>query len=765
MLDVLANLKANSSRFAPVILVLVLLAVLVALRLLNPPVLERLEWVAYDTRVRLAAEHVEGTATNLGFVAISDQAIKGVQEGALGRRFGLYWPRHIYGRLVDQLSKEGARAIGLDVLFAERRYDHAVFQMRSETGEFLESDEFFARELKAAGNCVLATSGGLLPDDLFLTNAMTLGDITTELDADGVLRRVTAFRTNRIWHPVFKKVEDDPAYGIDLRYARVEPSRIILRQATGDEVEIPLDEQGRFALADFIGDDLPAGWAPTALPFKTELVWHMGIVLAAKALGLDLSQAEFDRDRNRIVLKGNGIRREIPVDDQGRFYVNWRLPLNEKKGPLAVEDALSVLIRQRDGVIARTNGVPVWQDKLVVVGSSALGNDLTDRGATPLQSDTLLASKHWNVANSIITGEFVTRLGVTGETIIVCAGAVVVAILALTMRSLLALVFTVGLSSAYVWFCTWIFAQQRLWLPIALPLIAIVIVFVALTAWRVVFEQSERRRVKSVFSKVVSPNVVTELLQSEMLALGGARREITILFADVRGFTKLTDSNQQEAENYIREHGLSGPQAEACHDRQAQETLQTVNRYLSVVADKVKQHDGTLDKYIGDCVMAFWGAPTSNPTHALACVRAAVEAQREMDRLNQERAAQNKIIEAGNEKRVANGEAPAPLLPLLSLGTGINTGVATVGLMGSDAHILSYTVFGREVNLASRLEGVSGRGRVIISETTYQHLLRDDPELAGRCIAQTPVEVKGIQEAVKIYEVPWKQPANGETGG
>ena len=180
--------------------------------------------------------------------------------------------------------------------------------------------------------------------------------------------------------------------------------------------------------------------------------------------------------------------------------------------------------------------------------------------------------------------------------------------------------------------------------------------------------------------------------------------------------------------------GLGGFTLGACFEEFAGETLNTVNLYLSCVADAVKKQGGTLDKYIGDCVMAFWGAPTPHPQHALACVRAAIDAQRQMYKLNQQRAAQNPQRELENRARASAGLPPKPPLPTLMLGTGINTGLVTVGLMGSDAHIWNYTVFGREVNLASRLEGISGRGRIIISEATYQGLLRDDPALAATCI-------------------------------
>jgi class 3 adenylate cyclase len=99
------------------------------------------------------------------------------------------------------------------------------------------------------------------------------------------------------------------------------------------------------------------------------------------------------------------------------------------------------------------------------------------------------------------------------------------------------------------------------------------------------------------------------------------------------------------------------------------------------------------------------------------------------------------------------------LLPILLLGSGINTGVVTVGLMGSEAHISNYTLFGGGVNLASRLESLSGRGRILISEATYRHLLRDDPVLAASCTAWSePQKLKGIATAVRVYEVPWRLP-------
>jgi adenylate cyclase len=249
---------------------------------------------------------------------------------------------------------------------------------------------------------------------------------------------------------------------------------------------------------------------------------------------------------------------------------------------------------------------------------------------------------------------------------------------------------------------------------------------------------------------------MNELLRAEKLSLGGARREVTVFFADVRGFTTFTDETQERVAEFVRVHQLDLEAAEKCFDESARETLETVNLYLSTVADAVKNHDGTVDKYIGDCVMAFWNAPVPNEKHTLACVRAAIEAQRAIHGLNERRLAQNASREIENRARLSAGLPPKPLLTALQLGTGINTGLVTVGLMGSETYQRNYTVFGREVNLASRLEGVSGSGRIIISDTTYYHLLRHDPALASTCKELIPVIPKGFLNLVRIYEVPWQ---------
>jgi class 3 adenylate cyclase len=689
-------------------------------------------------------------ATNLAFVSMEDSSIAAIRHGLLGRPYGLYWPRQVYGRLVEELSAQGAEVIAFDVLFGELRPDHAPVQMAD--GSTIESDDFFALQMGRAGNVISAFTAEVTPPDLFATNGFALGDISTEKDSDGVLRRAKSF--NLKWHPAFKSAARQ--FAINLENARIEPDKILLPQPDDKDIAVALDRDGNFDLTDFVGDKIPKGWKRHDKPFKR--VWDLGIVMAAQDLKLDLDHADVDLPRGEIVLHGaNGVERTIPVDAKGYFYINWQLTATNASIVRApIED---VLKQDKLRLLGQTNELrDGFRGKLVIVGSAAQGNDLTDRGATPLEKDTLLVSKYWNVANSVITGQFIRRASPPTEMALIVFLGVLTAFLTWQMRAFVASVAVLLLLLAYVAAGFFAFVEFRFWLPLVFPAGAMLVEHLSLVTYRVVFEEREQRRVRSVFSKIVSLDVMNELLGAEKLSLGGTRREVTLFFADVRGFTALTDEMQQRVADFIHEHKIGADVAEICIEESAQETLETVNLYLTTVADAVKKHGGTLDKYIGDCVMAFWGAPTPNERHASDCVWAAIDAQRAIRDLNEKRSAQNNVRETENRARLSAGLPPRPPLRALQLGTGINTGLATVGLMGSDAHILNYTVFGREVNLASRLESVSGSGRIIISNTTYNHLLREDPVLASTCIEMFPVTVRGIRDAVRIYEVPWQTP-------
>ena len=544
-------------------------------------------------------------------------------------------------------------------------------------------------------------------------------------------------------------------------------NRMLLEDAYPREltIVIPKDREG-FADTKMIQSAVPPDHE-RFIPYTYRLVWSMGIVLASGSeLKLDLDKAEIQPQHHRVVLHGeNGVRRVIPLEPDGSYYIDWELNVTDSSiqggeagaARIFQVGSLEELLQQS---IDRAAGNPPtnvwWKDRMVMVGSAATA--MSDIGHTPLENSTILVSKHLNVANSILTNRFVktSPLALT-LWLIVAMGGLAAWITSVVSRSLAGTALMAAVVLVYAGLACWLYAAHRFWLPVILPLgcSGLVTHAMALT-YRVQAEQAERKRVKSVFAKMLAPEVVDELLKAAKISMGGVRREITVYFADVRGFTTLTDKTQTQAVEFVEKNKLSQEQAEAHHNLVAKETLDTVSTYLGTIAGAIKKHNGTLDKYIGDCVMAFWGGPLPNPRHACDAVRAAIDAQRAMMALNLKREEENKRIAAKSAARAAQGLPPESPLPLLSMGTGINTGTAIMGLMGSDADGLSYTVFGREVNLASRLEGLSGYGRIIISHATYLALQRDAPDLAALCVEQVPADVKGFRHAVKNYEVLWR---------
>ena len=751
-------MKLKTGKLVPVALCCGVAGLLVLLQTLthrdeNFGFAQRLEWMTFDWRARQALHQESPYAPNLGFVFINDETISRVLGGGLGYSAGLYWPRQVYGRIIQELDSQGAEAIAFDVLFAELRPDHPPATLSDGTEEA--SDYFFTRQLAESGNVILGSLHDVVPPELFRTNAAALGDIDAQRDHDGILRRAKAFQDYVIWHPAILEAR---ATFTGFQFSTNE----LIFPGPGDaKTRIPIASDSTFDLATLLelGRETNLHVSASrrlAKAFTRQRVWDLGLTAAARYLKLDLTNAVVEPGQ-RIVMRGpENTERVIPIDDQGRFHIDWSLTYDDDRR-LTRESAHALLLHQRLRELGQTNDLPTrWHNKLAIIGSVASGNDLKDYGATPLEKETYLTSRYWNTANSLIIGRFIQQPGFAAELYLILSLSLIAGILTWNLRALVSAICVALLVAIYVSTSLYLYTDVRYWLPMVMPCGALLLTHTALISYRAFFEQRERRRIRSIFAKIVSPNVVTELLKAEKLSLGGARRDLTVFFSDVRGFTEMTDESQARAEEYVREQKLPYSQVDAYFNEQAQEVLHTVNLYLGVIADTVKKHEGTLDKYIGDCVMAFWGAPTPNDQHALSCVRAAIDAQRAIHALNQERAGENQRRESENQQRTQQGQPPLPMLKLLTMGTGINTGIVTVGLMGSEKHTFNYTVFGREVNLASRLEGLSGRGRILIGEATYRTLTKSDPALAATCVELAATTVKGFRTSVKIYEVPWK---------
>lgn len=691
----------------PLLIVLSVAAVITTLRVLSLPqvlpnfhFLQPVENQTYDWRMKALFARQTPVATNLAAIFIDDESLK-----ILNQTYGFTWPlpRQVYGKLVRELNAQGAKAIGFDILFAEQHPRFTNTDVRLPDGRVVGSDEFFAQQIQAArGKVILGVMGESIKDR----------------------------HSGRVWWNPFLPA---PLFTNGAHLAHV----IGIKDFDGTMRRS----------AAFLEDGRTNGLGR---------LWGLSMILAATDLGLDLNRAQVVG--GKLILEGaGGARRVIPVDQEHAFLINWAMPWNDQRmGRHSIEEVLLMDELRQSG---QATNEPVFKDKLVVIGSIGTGNNLSDIGATAVDKETYYVSKHWNVTSSILTNRLITACPLWLEIALIALMTVLGSLLTYATRAWLSSVCVVGCIAVYISLAYWLFVDHLFWLPIITPCIAAMLsCHFATMTYRVVIEQREQRRIKGIFSKVVAPDIVNELLQAERLALGGAQRRVTVFFADVRGFTDLTDTTQSRAEEYARQHQLAPEAARDYFDAQARELLATVNLYLSTVAGIIKNHGGTLDKYIGDCVMAFWGAPTPNEKHAVACVRAAISVQQTIARLNQQRELENQRRVQENAQRAAANLPQLPLLSQLYLGSGINTGIVTVGLMGSEEHLFNYTVFGREVNLASRLEGISGRGRIIIGEATYEDLKRDDPGLASACVPLEPVNVKGFRKLVQIYEVPWRLP-------
>ncbi len=723
-------------------------------------ILQRLEWLLYDWRVQLAVNS-DQTPSRVGLVYASDNSVDRVANGeafpATGEKYDLFWPRWpVYGRVLRELRAQGAAAVAFDVLFMDRRLSEDGLQVLERKGgvdttNVVRSDERFGQELRRAGaSATVAVIPGKMPVPVVHAGAGRVGDAISPRDADSVARRVRAMTRMRWVNPeigIFAQrnavdcsIDDDGAVHV----FRPGPG--------GTNFVLKADEEGKVTLP------VSARFSRKVSVFQEKWVWHLGIALAGEALGLDLDNPQILP--GAIRLKGtNGLERVLPVDDCGYVLVDWRLGMAQTNIVFS-EDVVDVLVDSQNREFDPDPIEPKWTNRVVVYGSTASGNNLSDLGATPLTKADFLVTTHMNVADMVLRGAFIRSIGAVAEGFVVALMGVAAAVLTWRLRGIVLPVVILAIAGAWTVMCVWSFREHRLWLPIAHPVFAgLLIPYLGMVTTRAFVEQREQLRVRRFFEKMVSPDIVEEVLKTQELGKVGAgsRRRLTVFFADIRGFTEMTDHYQAAADKYVVEQGLNEAAVERYHEQQASEVLAMVNLYLATIADVVKFHRGTLDKYIGDCVMAFWGAPLSNPRHALDAVLAALDAQWAIQYLNEARTAETAKREAENPGRIARGEPPLPPLPVLALGSGLNTGDMIVGFMGSEAHIRNYTVFGRDVNLASRLEGASGHARILIGEATYADIRRDAPELAESFKALPPVTVKGFRQPVLVYEVPWQQ--------
>jgi adenylate cyclase len=266
------------------------------------------------------------------------------------------------------------------------------------------------------------------------------------------------------------------------------------------------------------------------------------------------------------------------------------------------------------------------------------------------------------------------------------------------------------------------FTERRILIDATYPLLATFLVYLALIFINYFREQIQRRRIRTAFGQYLAPSLVEQLAHShETLVLGGEDRDMTIMFSDVRGFTTISEVYKDDPQ------GLTS----------------LINHFLTPMTNAIIDHNGTIDKYIGDAIMAFWNAPLRDPGHEINACEAALEMLRRVETLNQQR----------EQQAQETGQRFIPI----KIGVGINTGRCVVGNMGSDLRF-NYSVLGDAVNLASRLEGQtkSYGVSIIIGSKTAQLAREKFAVLELDCIT-----VKGKTEPENIYTILGREDVAG----
>jgi adenylate cyclase len=352
--------------------------------------------------------------------------------------------------------------------------------------------------------------------------------------------------------------------------------------------------------------------------------------------------------------------------------------------------------------------------RLVLIGTSAVG--LHDIRTTPIDPDLPGVDMHAQVLENILTKSTLERPNYTigAELATAVVFSLVIIALAPILGAAMMLVMG-GIVAAMLAAGSWyFFIQHHILLDATYPLLCSFAIYLALTFINYFREQMQRRRIRFAFGQYLAPSLVEQLAHShETLVLGGEEREMTILFSDVRGFTTISEIYKDDPQ------GLTS----------------LMNHFLTPMTNAIIEHKGTIDKYIGDAIMAFWNAPLRDPAQEIDACEAALAMLHRVETLNQRR----------KEEAAHGGHRFIPI----KVGIGINTGRCVVGNMGSDLRF-NYSVLGDTVNLASRLEGQSKTYGVpiILGAKTAQAAREKFAVLELDCIT-----VKGKTEPETIFTV------------
>ncbi|MFA5073456.1 MAG: adenylate/guanylate cyclase domain-containing protein [Nitrospirota bacterium] len=571
-----------------------------------------------------------------------ETVIAAIDEQSIQKLGRFPWPRSVWGRVVDRLSEEGATVIVFDVFFSE--------------SEQVDSDDLFQQAIRKSGRVILPMVFDLVE------GYKSSGFTDKKLD----FLLPSAFGTVR---------HADMPFSIKAGMVLPTLLRFSSYAASVAHINMLPDRDGTIR------------WELLAIRYHDRYYAPIGLQAARVFRGIKIQ--DFSYDLAGTVQLGASI---IPTDEYGRMLINYRGP-NRTFPTYSISDILD-----------RTTSHNVFKGKIVLIGATAIG--IYDLRVTPFSTHMPGIEKHASVVDNILKGDFIRRTD-TGVLLLIFVFAVLLGVLLPRLGARAGALLFIALLTGYAGFVYYLFAVKGIWFNLVYPSSSLFFGYTSLTAYRFFTEERRARDIRKMFSSYVSKRIVDELIRDpSKTKLGGDRREITVLFSDIRGFTAFSEKRQPE------------------------EVVSLLNEYLGAMTTIVFEHEGTLDKFIGDAIMALWGAPIGQPDHAkraCICALAMIEKLKDL---------QAKWTAEGNY--------------VIDIGIGINTGDMVVGNMGAEGKKMDYTVIGDNVNLGSRLESLTRQynNHIIISESTYEQVkdVVDARELGT-------VTIKGKQLPVVIYDL------------
>jgi adenylate cyclase len=543
------------------------------------------------------------------------------------RKLGQWpWPRTRVADLITRLTDLGAATIGFDVIFAEP--DRLSPALAADV--FRDLDEETRNKLRA------------LP-----SNDQVLADVLKKS----------------------KVVLGETGLPVPVPQAEGQQLPVGVASLGGDPVPLLFNFPGLLRNIPIL-DNVAAGRGLfTIIPERDGIIRRVPMVMRAQGTVVPSLTFEILRvvtgtntvmirmDQN--VIKSISVpeaRLEFPTDTAGRLWIHFA-PHDQARFVSAVDILEGRVPADR------------FAQRLVLIGTSAAG--LLDLKTTPVDPVMPGVEVHAQILENILTGATLSSpsYAALAEMAAAFLLGVAIIILAPILGPALLLLFGGTIIALLIGASWYFFTNEKLLIDFTFPLLSSSLIYLTLVFTNFVKEQAQRRQIRSAFGQYLSPALVEQLAQSpEKLVLGGEQREMTILFSDVRGFTTISEIYKNDPQ------GL----------------LALMNSFLTPLTNAIIDRKGTIDKYMGDAIMAFWSAPLEDPRHELNACEAALDMLDRVGKLNQER-------------EQAAKENNAPFIPL-QIGVGINTGKCVVGNMGSDLRF-DYSVLGDSVNLASRLEG------------------------------------------------------------